>query len=66
MRRITRTDTALNGALIEQTDYTQYRAENGVQTPHKIIRSNWNTYDTFAISKVVINGTVDDAAFRKP
>jgi Photosynthetic reaction centre cytochrome C subunit len=66
MRRVTRTDVPLNGALVETTDYTQYRAENGVMTPHKIIRSNWNTYDTFAISKVVINGTVDDAAFHKP
>jgi hypothetical protein len=66
MRRITRTDTALAGALVEQTDYTQYRAENGVLTPHKIIRSNWNTYDTFTVSKVTINGSVDDAAFRKP
>ena len=66
MRRVTRTDTALSGSLVETTDYTQYRAESGVMTPHKIIRSNWNTYDTFAISKVVINGNVDDAAFRKP
>ena len=66
MRRVTRTDTALAGSLIEQTDYTQYRAEGGVLTPHKIIRSNWNTYDTFAVSKVVINGTVDDATFHKP
>ena len=66
MRRVTRTDTALGGSLVEQTDYTQYRPEAGVLTPHKIIRSNWNTYDTFSVSKVVINGNVDDAAFRKP
>ncbi len=66
MRRVTRTDTALSGSLVEQTDYLNYRAENGVMTPHKIVRSNWNTYDTFAVSKVVINGNVDDAAFHKP
>ena len=66
MRRVTRTDTALGGSLVEQTDYSQYRAEAGVLTPHKIVRSNWNTYDTFAVSKVTINGTVDDAAFHKP
>ena len=47
MRRVTRTDTALGGSLVEQTDYTQYRPEAGVLTPHKIIRSNWHTYDTF-------------------
>lgn len=66
MRRVTRTDTPLSGALIETTDYSQYRAESGVLTPHKIIRSNWNTYDTFTVSKVTINGTVDDAIFHKP
>lgn len=66
MRRVTRTDTALGGSLIENTDYSQYRTENGVLTPHKIVRSNWNTYDTLAITKVTINGTVDDAAFKKP
>jgi hypothetical protein len=66
MRRVTRTDTALGGSLIEQTDYSQYRAESGVLTPHKIVRSNWSNYDTFTISKVTINGTVDDAAFHKP
>jgi hypothetical protein len=66
MRRVTRTDTALGGSLVEQTDYSQYRAEGGVMTPHKIVRSNWNTYDTFAVSKVTINGTIDDAAFHKP
>ena len=66
MRRVTRTDTALGGSLVEQTDYSQYRPESGVMTPHKIVRSNWNTYDTFAISKVTINGSVDDAAFHKP
>lgn len=66
MRRVTRTDVPLNGALIETTDYSNYRAENGVMTPHKITRSDWNTYDTFTISKVAINGTVDDAAFHKP
>jgi hypothetical protein len=66
MRRVTRTDTPLNGALIETTDYANYRPENGVMTPHKITRSNWNTYDTLTISKVTINGTIDDAAFHKP
>ena len=66
MRRVTRTDTALGGSLVEQTDYSQYRAESGVMTPHKIVRSNWNTYDTLTISKVTINGNVDDAAFKKP
>ncbi len=66
MRRVTRTETALGGSLVEQIDYSQYRAESGVLTPHKIVRSNWNNYDTFTVSKVTINGTVDDAVFHKP
>ena len=66
VRRTTRTATPLNGALTETTDYANYRAEGGVMMPHKITRTNWNTLDTLTVSRVVVNGTVDDASFRKP
>jgi len=48
VRRVTRTATPLNGALIETTDYGDYRAEGGVMTPHKITRTNWSILDTWS------------------
>jgi len=66
VRRVTRTATPLNGSLIETTDYGDYRAEAGVMTPHKITRTNWSTLDTLTVSRVTVNGSLDDAIFQRP
>jgi hypothetical protein len=66
VRRVTRTATPLSGALTETTDYSDYRAEAGVMTPHKITRNNWNTLDTLTVSRVTLNGSLDDATFQRP
>jgi hypothetical protein len=66
LRHVTTTATPLNGALTETIDYANYRPEGGVLTPHKITRNNWNTLDTFTISRVTLNGTVNDTIFKKP
>jgi hypothetical protein len=64
-RRVTTTATALNGSLVETIDYGNYRAEGGVMTPHKITRNNWNTLDILTVSRVTINGAVDNAIFQR-
>jgi hypothetical protein len=66
VRHVTTIATPLNGSLVETIDYSNYRAEGGIMTPHKITRNNWNTLDTYAISRVTLNGAVDDGGFRKP
>ncbi len=66
VRRVTRTATPLNGALTETTDYSDFRAEGGVMTPHKIVRTNWSTLDTLTVSRVTVNGSLDDASFQRP
>jgi len=66
VRHVSTTATPLNGALTETIDYGSYRAEGGVLTPHKITRNNWNTLDTYTVSRVTINGTVNDTIFKKP
>ena len=66
LRHVTRMNTALNGSLIETVDYANYRPEGGVMVPHKVIRNNWNTLDTYTISRVTLNGPVDEGSFKKP
>jgi hypothetical protein len=66
VRHVTVTATPLNGSLNEIVDYANYRAEGGVLMPHKITHNNWNTLDTFTLSRVVLNGTVDETVFKKP
>jgi hypothetical protein len=65
VRQITTTSTPLNGSLNETVDYANYRPEGGVLVPHKITHNNWNTLDTFNLSRVTLNGTVDETIFKK-
>jgi hypothetical protein len=64
MRSITR--TGLNGSLVEQYDYSDYKAVNGVKMPYEITRTNWNTLDTLKVSNIKVNTAIDDAKFAKP
>jgi hypothetical protein len=66
VRHIMTTATPLNGSLNEIVDYGNYRPEGGVLMPHKITHNNWNTLDTFTLSRVTLNGTVDETIFKKP
>ncbi len=66
VRHVTATSTPLNGFLNEIVDYGDYRPEGGVLMPHKITHTNWNTLDTFTVSRVTLNGTVDESIFKKP
>jgi hypothetical protein len=66
VRHVTMTATPLNGSLNEIVDYANYRPEGGVLMPHKITHNNWNTLDTFTLSRVALNGTVDETVFKKP
>lgn len=66
VRQIITTSTPLNGSLSETVDYANYRPEGGVMMPHKITHNNWNTLDTFTLSRVTLNGTVDETIFKKP
>jgi hypothetical protein len=66
VRKVTTTSTPLNGSLTETVDFGNYRAEGGVLMPHKITRNNWNTLDTYTLSRVTLNGTVDETVFKRP
>jgi Photosynthetic reaction centre cytochrome C subunit len=65
-RRQIITRTPLNGVLTEQFDYSDYRAEAGVQMPHTIVFNNWNTLDTLTITSVKVNVPVDEARTSRP
>jgi hypothetical protein len=66
VRHITTLSTPLNGALNEIVDYANYRPEGGVLMPHKITHNNWNTLDTFTVSRITLNGSVDESIFKRP
>ena len=66
LRRSVTTSTGLNGRLVEQFDYADYRAVNGVKLPFEITRTNWNTLDTLKVSSIKANTNIDDARFSKP
>jgi len=65
-RRQIITRTPLNGVLTDQWDYSDYKAEGGVQMPHTIVYNNWNTLDTLTITSVKINAPVDESRTAKP
>jgi photosynthetic reaction center cytochrome c subunit len=66
LRRRVTTRTALNGSLVEQYDYADYRAVAGVQMPYQITRANWNTLDTLKVTDIRVNTPIDDAKFVRP
>ncbi|HYM23793.1 MAG TPA: photosynthetic reaction center cytochrome c subunit family protein [Vicinamibacterales bacterium] len=65
-RRQLITRTPLNGVLTDQWDYSDYKAEGGVQMPHTIVFNNWNTLDTMTITSVKMNAPVDESRTAKP
>lgn len=65
-RRQLVTRTPLNGVLTDQWDYSDYKAEGGVQMPHTIVFTNWNTLDTMTITSVKVNVPVDEGRTSKP
>jgi hypothetical protein len=60
------TRTGVNGSLVEQYDYSDYRLVNGVKMPFQITHSNWNTLDTFKVTSVKANAAIADSTFAKP
>jgi hypothetical protein len=66
VRRRIVTRTGLNGSLVEQFDYADYRDVNGVKMPFEITHSNWNTLDTFKVAGIKANTNISDGTFAKP
>ena len=66
LRRQIVSRTALNGALVETIDYSDYKDVAGVQVPFTIKLNNWNTVDTYTVVDVKTGASVDDARFGKP
>jgi hypothetical protein len=66
LRFRTVTRTGVNGSLVEQYDYSDYRLVNGVKMPFQITHSNWNTLDTFKVTSVKANAAIADSTFAKP
>jgi len=66
LRRQVISHTALNGALIETVDYSDYKDVAGVQVPFTIKLNNWNTLDTYSVVDVKTGAAIDDARFAKP
>jgi hypothetical protein len=66
VRRIARTAIGLRGQLVEQFDYSDYRVVSGVKMPFQVTRSNWDTFDTFKVTDIKVNATIDDARFARP
>jgi len=65
-RRQIITRTPLNGVLTDQFDYSDYKAEAGVQMPHTIVFNNWNALDTMTVTSVKVNVPIDEARTAKP
>lgn len=66
LRRRIVTRTGVNGSLVEQYDYADYRDVSGVKMPFEITHSNWNTFDTFKVAGVKANTNIGDGTFVKP
>jgi len=66
LRRQIVSRTALNGALVETIDYSDYKDVAGVQVPFTIKLNNWNTVDTYTVVDVKPGAQIDDAKFGKP
>ncbi len=66
LRRQVISHTALNGALVETIDYSDYKDVAGVQVPFTIKLNNWNTLDTYTVVDVKTGAQIDDAQFVKP
>ena len=66
LRRTIQTRTPL-GILVEQADYSDYRAvTGGPKTPFEVRYTTWNQMTTEKFTDVKINAPVDDALFAKP
>lgn len=66
LRRTIQTRTPLGG-LVEQVDYSDYRAvTGGPKTPFEVRYTTWNQMTTEKFTDVRINAPVDDAMFAKP
>lgn len=66
LRRRLVTRTGVNGSLVEQYDYADYRDVNGVKMPFEITHSNWNALDTFKVAGIKANPNIGDGTFAKP
>jgi hypothetical protein len=66
LRRRIVTRTGLNGSLVEQFDYADYRDVNGVKMPFEITHSTWNLLDTFKVAGIKANTNISDGTFVKP
>jgi hypothetical protein len=66
LRRRIVTRTGVNGSLVEQYDYADYRDVNGVKMPFEITRTNWNALDTFKVAGIKANPNIGDGIFAKP
>ena len=66
LRRRIVTRTGVNGSLVEQYDYADYRDVNGVKMPFEITHSNWNMFETFKVAGIKANTNIGDGTFGKP
>jgi hypothetical protein len=66
LRRRIVTRTGVNGSLVEQFDYADYRDVNGVKMPFEITHSNWSTFETFKVAGIKANPNIGDGTFVKP
>jgi hypothetical protein len=54
------------GGVDEETLYSDYRAENGVQLPHKIELRRGNEAFSIEVTRAVVNGPVGERVFDLP
>jgi hypothetical protein len=66
LRRQVISRAALNGALVETIDYSDYKDVGGVQVAFTIKHTTWNTVDTYTVVDVKTGAQIDDAKFSKP
>jgi hypothetical protein len=66
VRRRVVTRAADRGSMVEQFDYSDYRAVAGVKMPFTIKRTSWNAVDTLTIADIKPNVQIDDAKFARP
>ena len=64
-RSIRYTDSPV-GRIPVQADYSDYRDVNGVKLPFKFTQTWLDGRDTFELTQIRANGTVDAARFNKP
>lgn len=66
LRRQIISRAALNGALVETIDYSDYKEVAGVQVAFTVKHTTWNTIETYTVVDVKTGAQIDDSKFSKP